>query len=118
MRPHNGAVEHRIFVVGIGGQMLEDLLPDPGFGPPSEPAMGILPVAQALRQITPRDAGAVAIEHCFDEATIVLSGRANDPPRQPVLDPLPLVLVQSISPHGSAFCQSQPSIDHTISGSG
>src|SRR5271170_1251019 len=77
MRPHNGAVEHRIFVVGIGGEMLEDLLPDPGFGPPSEPAMGILPVAQALRQIAPRDAGAVAIEHRLDEATIVLSGRAN-----------------------------------------
>src|SRR5271169_6640494 len=99
MRPHDGAVEHRIFVVGIGGQMLEDLLPDPGFGPPSEPAMGILPVAQALRQIAPRDAGAVAIEHRLDEATIVLSGRANmaDPPRQPVLDPLPLVVAQSIS---------------------
>src|SRR5271155_312680 len=104
----------------FGGEMLEDLLPDPGFGPPSEPAMGILPVAQALRQIAPRDAGAVAIEHRLDEATIVLSGRANmaDPPRQPVLDPLPLVVAQSISRHRSAFCQSQPSIDHIISGSG
>jgi len=61
--------------------MLEDLLPDPGFGPPSEPAMGILPVAQALRQIAPRDAGAVAIEHRLDEATIVLSGRPTWPIR-------------------------------------
>ena len=119
MRPHDGAVEHRIFVVGIGGEMLEELLPDPGFGPPTEPAMGILPVAEARRQIAPRDASAVAIEHCFDESTIVLSGRANmtDPPRQPILDPLPLVVAQSISRHGSAFCQSRPSINHIVSGS-
>jgi hypothetical protein len=63
--------------------MLEDLLPDPGFGPPTEPVMGILPVAEALRQIAPWDAGPVAIEHSLDESTIVLSGRANmaDPPR-------------------------------------
>ena len=33
MGAHDIAVEHRIFVVGIGGQMLKDVLPDPRFQP-------------------------------------------------------------------------------------
>jgi hypothetical protein len=96
--PDDGAVDHRVFVVGIGGQMLEDLLPDPALGPAAEPAMGVLPIAESLRQIAPRDAGAVAIENRFDESTIVLGSGADmtDPARQPIFDPLPLVVAQSI----------------------
>jgi hypothetical protein len=36
MGAHNGAVDHRVFVVGIGREMLENPLPDAGFGPPAE----------------------------------------------------------------------------------
>jgi len=50
MRPPDSAVEHRIFVVGIGGEMLEDFLPDPGFGSPTEPAMGN-PVARSAGEL-------------------------------------------------------------------
>jgi hypothetical protein len=32
MGAHDGAVEHRVFGVGIGGQRREDLLPDPACG--------------------------------------------------------------------------------------
>jgi hypothetical protein len=105
MRADYGAVDHRVFVVGVGGEMVEDLLPDPALGPAAEPTMGILPIAEALRQIAPWDAGAVTIEHRFDEAAIVLGSGADmaDPPRQPVLDPLPLVIAQSISGHRSAL---------------
>src|SRR5215472_10577815 len=47
MRPHDGAVDHRVFVIAIGYQVRKDALPYAGFGPPAEPPVGILPVAQA-----------------------------------------------------------------------
>ena len=105
MRPNDGAVAHRILVIGIGRQMLEDLLPDAGLGPAAEALVRILPVAEALRQIAPGDPGAVAIEHRLDESTVVFGSHADmaDPPRQQVLDPLPLVVAQSLSGHASAF---------------
>src|SRR6516162_1748781 len=115
MRPHDRAVDHRIFVIGVGGQMLEDLLPDAGIAPAAEPSMGILPVAESLRQITPGDSGPVAIEHRLDESTVVFGSHADmaPPARELVLDPFPLVVAQSISCHWSAFCQSRPSMNHT-----
>src|ERR1700739_1074351 len=94
MGANDGAVDHRVFVVGGGGKMLEDLLPHTAVGPATEPPMSILPIAEPVWQIAPRDAGTVAIEHRFDESTIVLGGHADlaDPPWQQVLDPLPLVV--------------------------
>lgn len=41
MRAHDGAVDHRIFVVGIGSQIGKDPLPDTSFGPTAEPLMNI-----------------------------------------------------------------------------
>jgi hypothetical protein len=100
------------YSLSASGEMVEDLLPDPALGPAAEPTMGILPIAEALRQIAPWDAGAVTIEHRFDEAAIVLGSGADmaDPPRQPVLDPLPLVIAQSISGHRSAFVKADLSL--------
>src|SRR5215472_10740452 len=108
VRPNDRAVDHRIFVIGVGGQMLEDFLPDAGLAPAAEPLMGILPVAQSLRQITPGDAGAVAIEHRLYESTVVFGSHADmaQPPGEQVLDPFPLVVAQSISGHGSAFIEA------------
>jgi hypothetical protein len=77
--PHDDAVDHRMFIVGIGGQVLEHALPDPVVGPATEPPMRVLPVAEALRQVAPRNPGAVAIENRFDEATIVAGGDTNIP---------------------------------------
>jgi hypothetical protein len=95
---HDGAVDHRVFVVGIGGQMLEDLLPHPAFGPTAEPAMGVLPIAPSLRQIAPWGAGAVAVEHRLDESPIILSCGADmpDSSRRKVFDPFPLVVAVHI----------------------
>jgi len=108
MRPNDCAVDHRIFVIGVGGQMLEDLLSDASLGPAAEPSMGVFPVAKALGQITPGDAGAVPMEHGLDESAIVMGGRPDmaDPSRQQVFDPLPLVVAQSIPGHGSAFAKA------------
>ena len=117
MRPNDRAVDHRIFVIGVDGQMLENLLPDAGIAPAAEPSMGILPVAESLRQITPGDTGPVAIEHRLDESTAVFGSHSDmaRPARELVLDPFPLVVAQSISRHWSAFCQSRPSMIHTNS---
>ena len=65
---HNGAVDHRVFVVAIAWQVVKDALPDPGFGPATEPSLRVLPVAESLRQVAPRYSGAVLIQDRLDEA--------------------------------------------------
>src|ERR1700734_3228442 len=71
MGTHNGAVDHRIFIVGVSGKMQEDLLPYTRFRPSAEALMHVLPVTEALRQIAPRHAGAVAVQHRLDEQPVV-----------------------------------------------
>jgi hypothetical protein len=108
---HDGAVNHRIFVVGLGGQVLEEALPHPFIGPAAEPLVGVLPVAKPFRQIAPRNSGAVAVEHRFDESAIVVGGDADITgfAGQQVLDSLPLVIAKCISVHGSALFQADSS---------
>ncbi len=67
MATHDGAVHHRVFVVGVFGEMFENPPPDTGFGPAAEAAVHVLPVTEAFRQIPPGDAGTVAIQHGLDE---------------------------------------------------
>jgi hypothetical protein len=57
--------------------MLKDTLPDAGFGPAGKAAVHVLPVAEALRQVAPGDASAIAVEDGFDEQAVVRSGHAN-----------------------------------------
>src|SRR5207248_605932 len=104
MSAHDGAVDDRVFVVGIGREMLEDALPDSGFGPAAKAPMHVLPVAEAFRQVAPGNAGAVAIQNRLDEQAVVRRGHADMalPSRQQLLDPLPLVIAQSVAAHRSA----------------
>lgn len=67
MRPDDGAVDHRVFVVGILGQGLEHLLPHAGAAPAAMAQVNHPKVAEALGQVSPRDARAVAIEYGLDE---------------------------------------------------
>ena len=104
MRAHDGAVDHRVFVVGIGCERLKNTRPDAGCGPATEAPMHVFPVAEAFRQIAPRDAGPVAIQHRFDEQAVI---RCRHPDRtlsawQKILDPVPLIVAKSIAPHRSA----------------
>ena len=71
MGTHNGAVNHCTFIVGVSGEVLEDLLPDTRFGPSAEARMHVLPIAEALRQITLRHTGAITIQHRLDEQSVV-----------------------------------------------
>ena len=113
VRPHNGAVNDRVFVVGIGGQGLEPARPHPLLGPPAEPPVGILPIAASLRQVAPGDSGAVSIQHRLDQSAIISSGGADiaNFPRQQVFYSLSLIIAQSISGHGSAYLQ--PTFDNS-----
>jgi hypothetical protein len=58
-------------------------------------------LAVTLRQVTPRDARAIPIDHRIDEQAVVGSRTADMalPARQEVLDPLPLIIAQSIAVH-------------------
>jgi hypothetical protein len=47
---HNGAVEHRVFVVGLGSQVFEQAQPYAMLGPAAEAPMNILPVAERLQE--------------------------------------------------------------------
>ena len=92
MGAHDGAVDHRVFVVGVCGEMLKHPLPHTAFGPTAEPQVDLCPVAEPLRQIAPWHPGTITIKHGLDEQSIVGRDR---PDRtftsgQQVLDPLPL----------------------------
>jgi hypothetical protein len=51
MRAHDGAIEHQVTIVL--SQRSEDPLPHPAVRPPAEALMYRLPMAIALRQVTP-----------------------------------------------------------------
>src|SRR4051812_13396649 len=48
------AVDHRVLVAGLAGQMPEDPLPDPGLGPAAKAGVDLLPGPEPLRQVAPR----------------------------------------------------------------
>jgi hypothetical protein len=79
VRANNGAVDHGVLVIGIGGEMLKDPLPNPGPGSAAEPPVRVLPIAKALWQIAPRNSGAVSIQNRFDESAIIAGGDADVP---------------------------------------
>src|SRR5215471_8368645 len=105
MSPHDGAVDHRIFVIAIGCQVLKDALPDTGFGPAAEPPVRILPVTKALRQVAPWYSRTVPVQHRLDKPAIVTAGGTDvaQLAGKQVLNPFPLVVAKSIAGHAPAF---------------
>jgi hypothetical protein len=104
MGAHDGAVDHRVLVVGIACEVLEDALPHTRVGPAAEAPMHLHTIAEAFGQVAPGNTGPVAVEHRLDEQPIIRR-RDADPallPRQQVLDSVPLVIVQAIAAHRSA----------------
>ena len=85
--------------MNISGQMLEEALPCPFLGPAAEPLGVFFQSPNRFRQVAPRNSSAVAVEHCFDESTIVAGGDADITgfAGQHVLDSLPLVMGQPCS---------------------
>ena len=94
MAAHDGAVDHRVFIVGLRGQVLKNPLPDAGFGPTAEAAVNVLPVTETLRKVPPGDTSAVPIEHRLHEQPVIRRGYAYRarPARQESLDLVPLIV--------------------------
>jgi len=105
---NNGGVDHPVFVVAIFCQGLEDPREDAALAPSSQALVGVLPVAEPLRKVTPRDARSIAIEDSLHEKSIVPRGAADValPAGKEILDPLPLVVPQSITMHRVSSTQA------------
>src|SRR5215212_772474 len=104
MSAHDGAVDHRIFVVSLCGEVLEHPLPHAGLGPAAEAGLHLDPTAEPLGQIAPGNARPIAVEHGLDKQPVILGGHAHmpDPPRQQILDPRPLIVPHAVASHRSA----------------
>jgi hypothetical protein len=65
-------------------------------------AVDVFPVAEALGQIAPRDAGAVALEHGLDEQAVVARGDADGvcAAGKEVFNGEPLVITKSVAACG------------------
>ena len=104
MGAHDGGIERHILVIAIFRQSLEDTLENAALTPPAKARVDILPIAEALRKITPRNASAIALEHGLDKEAVVRRGSANVAftAGKKILDPFPLIISQSIATHRSA----------------
>ena len=104
MGAHDSGVERHILIVAIFRQSLEDTLENTALTPPSKARVGILPIAEALRKIAPRNACAIAVEHGLDKEAVVRRSPANMAfaAGKKILDPFPLIVSQSIATHRSA----------------
>src|SRR3546814_950757 len=76
--PHDGAIDHQVFVVPVPGQRLEHPVPDPALCPAAEAPVHILPVAEPLRQVAPRHPGPVFPQHRLDEQLVVACWRSEE----------------------------------------
>jgi hypothetical protein len=72
MGTYNGRINHGVFVVGILGQMLKNPLPDATPRPAAETGMHHPEIAEAFGQITPWNAGPIAIQNRLDKQTVIV----------------------------------------------
>src|ERR1700687_335157 len=85
----------------------------PLFGPTAEPPVYLNTVTEPLRQIAPWHPGTVTIEHSVHEQPIVRCGHTDRAfaPGQQVLDPFPLVVAQSETPHHRSASNKLPAYE-------
>src|SRR5258708_12340754 len=93
MSAHNSGVDHHVFVIGVARQQLENPLKNPALRPAAETLMHALPIAEARRQIAPRNTGSEPVYNGFNEQPIIRR-RPSDrpfPTPQNILHPIPLL---------------------------
>src|ERR1700681_2457455 len=102
MRPHDGRVDHRVLVVGVVRQDVENTRPNAARSPTREALVGVAPTAEAFRQIAPRYADAELPDHRVNEKAIakiaVATNRARTAGKH-ILDPGELVVPQCMTFH-------------------
>jgi hypothetical protein len=104
MGPDDGGVDHHVFGVGVAGQVIQYTIENAALAPPAEALVRAFPGTKMRRQIAPWNACPIAVEHRVDEEPIVWRRTADMPlsPGKKILNPIPLVIAQSISIHWSA----------------
>src|SRR5436190_9059461 len=104
MRPHDRAVDHGVLIISFARQHLKQLLPHPTLGPAREARMYLDRIAKAFRQVPPRDAGPITVNHRLHKQPIVLGCYPDMPftSGQNILDPVPLIVPKGVAAHLSA----------------
>ena len=105
VRSNDSGIEHHVLIIVVGGQVFEYAFENPALAPTPKSLVYVPPVAETTGKIAPRYAGAIAIKHRLNEQTIVAGRYTNMPfaPRKKVLDPMPLIVAQSITMHKPAL---------------
>jgi hypothetical protein len=101
---HDRGVDHHVFVVVIARQQSENAVKNSALRLPAEALVDDLPIAETLWKISPWDAGPKSIQNRFDEQSVVGRRAAHMAfaAGKKILDPIPLVVAQSITSHRSA----------------
>lgn len=96
-------VNQSVFVVAILREMLENPLLYAALAPSHVPRVDDAEIAETLGHIAPWNTGPVAVQNRLYKQTIVFGRHAYRifPARQQTLDPLPLIVSQTIPPHHS-----------------
>ena len=104
MGADDGGVDHHVFGVGIAGQVIQHTIENAALAPSAETLVRAFPGTKMRRQIAPGNARPIAMENRLDEKPIVRRRAADMPlsPGKKILDPIPLIIAQSISIHWSA----------------
>ena len=91
---HDSGVDHHVFIVVVAPQQPENALENATLRPPAETLMHNLPIAEALGQVAPGDAGTITVQHGFDEQPIVRRRASHMAftTGQKILDPVPLIV--------------------------
>ena len=106
VRPHDGCIDHGVFIVRIIRQGLEKTLPYTTLGPAGKTCVGVFPSAKTLRQIALWCAGPKLPDHGFDKqpiAAVAIAAHRAKTPRQQHFDPCKLIIPQTISFHRNAL---------------
>ena len=105
MGTHDSGVDHHVFVVVIAGQQFENTLENAALRPSAKALVHDLPVTATLGQIAPRNTRSIFVKNGFHEQPIVrrIAADMAFPAGQKILDPIPLVVSQSIASHRSAL---------------
>jgi hypothetical protein len=101
VRTDNRGINHHVFIVAIRSQVSENTFQNTTLTPAPQPLVDNFPIAKPRWKITPWDTGTVAIQNGLNEKPVVRSSAADVAlsTRQEILDPVPLVVAQSVTCH-------------------
>lgn len=104
MGADDGGIEHHVLIVRIFHQGPKDTIENTAFAPPPETLVDILPTTEPLRKVTPRDARAITVKDSLNKKPVVHRRATNMAitTGKKILDPIPLIVPQSITTHRSA----------------